>query len=70
MTKKDYILIGSELRDELRALEGESRREIAPGIYRAVDLLCRVFAANNPAFKERRFRDFVAGKCGPNGGAR
>ena len=68
MTKKDYIAIGNELR-EARALMVASDYD-TDGIDKAIDCLVRVFRRDNPAFKEDRFRDFVAGRCGPNGGAR
>jgi len=70
MTKKDYIKIGKAL------IQVKPNPEsVGAGIEAAmwgtiVDALCRVFREDNSAFKEDRFRDFVNGKCGPNGGAK
>jgi hypothetical protein len=61
MTKKDYISIGEALR--FGAIEqGE---EIRPWV---INALCRCFKSDNGAFKEERFRGWVAGTCGSNGG--
>lgn len=68
MTKKDYIAIGSELRNERARIVASG--EDTNGLDVAIECLVRVFRRDNPAFKEDRFRDFVAGRCGPNGGAR
>lgn len=71
MTKKDYIAIADALRDILLhgpiAVHetGKPTRTIQGDITNA---LCSVFRADNPAFKENRWRDYLAGKCGKNGG--
>lgn len=33
-----------------------------------VDKFCVFMSRENPRFNEKLFRDFIAGKCGPNGG--
>ena len=35
----------------------------------AIFKLADFCAASNPAFKRDRWLDYIAGKCGPNGGA-
>jgi len=35
---------------------------------RLVSEFCAFLKRENPAFKETRFRDYIDGKCGPNGG--
>ena len=32
--------------------------------------LCRFMREQNPAFDEYRWREYLAGRCGPNGGKR
>lgn len=55
MSKKDFIALADELRDENLPLG-------------TVDALVRFCRRQNPAFKEGRWRDYLAGKCGPSGG--
>jgi len=33
-----------------------------------VQAFCGMLRKENPRFMEQRFRDYIAGKCGPNGG--
>lgn len=73
MSKKDFIALADALRahdpatltisDEARAGAIEQRN----GMLDAIVRFCR---SQNPAFKEDRWRDYLAGKCGPNGGKR
>lgn len=75
MTKKDYIAIGDKLakrRVELLESIEDHGPEVDPLVVfdNTVNALIEVFRSDNPAFKESRFRDFVLGKCGPNGGAK
>lgn len=32
-----------------------------------VQAFCKMLHKENPHFMEQRFRDYIAGKCGPNG---
>lgn len=55
MSKKDYIAIA----DAFRSIR-------VPGA--VIDALIRVFKADNPAFNENRWLNYLSGKCGPSGG--
>ena len=68
MTKKDYIAIGKELQRALEQVREDQDIGAEGTFCIAVDALCRAFRADNPAFKEDRFRAFVYGQCGPSGG--
>jgi hypothetical protein len=69
MTKQDYIKIGQKLA-EIRPSHVTPESEAGVTWDKVVDGLCKIFREDNSAFKEDRFRDFVNGKCGPNGGAK
>ncbi len=55
MTKKHFISLADAIRPS--ALSEE-----------IVTALRRWMKRDNPAFKEDRWRDYLAGNCGPNGG--
>ncbi len=60
MSKKDFIGLADALRPSYRA--GALRKMDAEAV---ADFL----ADNNPLFKRERWLDYLAGVCGPNGGA-
>ena len=62
MTKKHFIALGL-------ALQPLSRSLPADAFNRMMVELCAFCRAQNPRFDEARFRGFVAGTNGPNGGA-
>ncbi len=65
MSKKDFIALADELRGPLGDLnDGETKIEKAL----VIGHLCRFMARSNSQFKEPRWRDYLAGKVGPNGG--
>jgi len=69
MTKKDFIAIGDIFKAEfgrLHPLEDGTREVLKSLLGDFVEL----FQADNPHFKADRFRAYVAGECGPNGGAK
>lgn len=72
MTKKDYIAIGEIIRrNVVRTPDGKpSLREgrVVMCFANFMNDLCDLFREDNPLFKESRFRSFVAGECGLNGG--
>ena len=67
MTKKDYIAIGRELR-EFPVNTGRTVLTPESAKILIAQRLANVFQADNPRFNRERFLNFVAGKCGPNGG--
>ncbi len=64
MSKKDFIALADELRAPLDLNNGDDAVEKS----RIVDALCRFMARSNSQFKESRWRGYLAGKVGPNGG--
>lgn len=65
MSKKDFIALADELRRaQLESYGGASSREAA-----IIDALCVFMRGQNAQFKEQRWRDYLAGVCGPSGGA-
>lgn len=63
MTKKDYILIGKELRDDREGL-GQATQA---GFDLAVAALCRGLQKDNSAFNPHLFTQFVEGKVDERG---
>lgn len=55
MTKKDFIALA----DALRGLEVSEE---------VLQVLCNFMRAENATFMEGRWRAYLAGECGPNGG--
>lgn len=81
MTKKHFIALA----DVVRSLQPTPNEHASIGVYypagepymTALDAwqttqhaLAAFCAAQNPAFDRGRWLDYVAGKCGPNGGAK
>ena len=71
MTKKDFIALADELRPALRGpiMVHETGKPVKTIQGELVNALCRFMAAQNPLFKEARWRAYLAGDCGPGGGA-
>jgi hypothetical protein len=69
LTKKDFIRLADYLTDEsLATYCGMTpERSNLAALREHLANFCR---ASNPAFKRERWLDYVAGKCGPNGGKR
>ena len=66
MNKTQFIALA----DLIRSANGETRSPARPMFdAAAIDRLARFCASQNPAFKRGRWEDYIAGKCGPNGGA-
>lgn len=67
MSKKDFIALADALRPTV-SLFGDHVDTYGVEIDATIDALCSFMRSVNPAFKEDRWRDYLAGKCGPNGG--
>lgn len=59
MSKRDFIALADEMRNVLKP--GVSHETV-------IDALCRFMRRQNSAFMESRWRDYLAGACGPSGG--
>ena len=70
MSKKDFIALA----DTLRAVRASYAPNWNPNLFRACDdhvtALADFCQRQNPAFNRDRWLDYIAGKCGPSGGAR
>ena len=70
MTKKDFIALADELRPVLDGVIAthETGKKTVYIEDRIINALCRFLAAQNPQFKEDRWRAYLAGEVGQNGG--
>jgi hypothetical protein len=59
MSKKDFIALA----DALRGMDVTGH--LTPEV---INALCAFMRHQNPRFMEVRWREYLAGKCGPNGG--
>lgn len=70
MTKKHIIALADVIRraNSIPSTErpGETVEHFTP---HAIQKLADFCAAQNPTFMRSRWMDYLAGKCGPNGGA-
>lgn len=69
MSKKDFIALADALRD----VEGNvvvRGGELMVVRADVIDAIANFCESQNPAFKRDRWLDYLAGKCGPNGGKR
>lgn len=61
MSKKHFIELADMIRDANQAAPGKFTQA-------AIDKLADFCASQNPNFKRERWLDYIAGKCGKNGG--
>ena len=70
MSKQDFVALADSVRKELcgfRQVYDEHTPD-AP-VSKVVDMLADFCERQNPNFNRERWLDYIAGKCGPNGGA-
>jgi hypothetical protein len=65
MSKKDFIALADAIRDCNKQCGGDDRLT-----FNQLDILADFCQSRNPNFKRQRWLDYIAGQCGPNGGAR
>jgi hypothetical protein len=68
MTKKDFIALADTIRAHNELQEGTTPNISFGPIH--LNTLANFCQSQNPAFNRQRWLDYIAGKCGPNGGAR
>lgn len=68
MSKKDFIALADAIRAHNELQEGT----VNPIVFGPFHLntLANFCQSQNPNFKRNRWLDYIAGKCGKNGGAR
>jgi hypothetical protein len=65
MTKKDFIALADAIRTLITSDDGSSVEMAA-----VIETLADFCLSQNPNFKRERWLSYIAGECGPNGGAR
>lgn len=65
MSKKDFIALA----DTLRPVFGQDSPDDGFTKEEVLGALCFFMRGQNYNFMESRWRDYLAGKCGPGGGA-
>lgn len=63
MSKKDFIALADAIRTH-------NEHNALPFGQEQLETLATFCAQQNPNFKRDRWLDYIAGKCGPNGGKR
>jgi hypothetical protein len=66
MSKKQFVALADSIREynRLAKFNGENAFTVDQ-----LAALARFCASANPRFKRDRWLDYIAGRCGPNGGA-
>ena len=65
MSKKDFIALADVIKNE-NAKNPFWNHEFEPAQIEALADFCQ---SQNPNFKRERWLEYIAGKCGPSGGA-
>lgn len=68
MSKKDFIALADSIRNHNELQEGTSH----PITFHAfhINTLANFCQSQNPRFMRDRWKDYIAGTCGKNGGAK
>lgn len=66
MTKKHFVALADLIREHNRLAQLNGDNAFTRDQLIALARFC---ASENPRFKRERWLDYVAGNCGPNGGA-
>ena len=65
MTKKQLVALADSIREHNRLAKFNGENAFTLDQLAALARLC---ASENPRFKRERWLDYIAGRCGPNGG--
>lgn len=68
MSKKHFIALANAIRDNNRTAEQSSRYTVFTTTQ--LNVLAAFCEQQNNRFNRQRWLDYIAGECGPNGGAR
>ena len=66
MTKKQFVALADSIREHNRLAKFNGEHAFTNDQVAALAGFC---ALENPRFKRQRWLDYIAGRCGPNGGA-
>ena len=70
MTKKQFVALADTIRNANSIVSPDTGEPIEHFTRHAISELADFCAAQNPAFNRSLWLDYIAGKCGPNGGRR
>ena len=70
MSKKDFIALADTIREHNRLQATYSTPDVNPFDPNHLETIAMFCRKQNSAFKTGRWLAYIAGKCGPNGGAR
>jgi hypothetical protein len=65
MTRKIFVALADSIREHNRLAEFNGETAFTDDQLAALARFC---ASANPRFKRERWLDYIAGRCGPNGG--
>ena len=65
MTKKQFVALADSIREHNRLAKFNGEHAFTVDQLAALERFC---ASENPRFKRERWLDYIAGRCGPNGG--
>jgi hypothetical protein len=66
MTKKQFVALADSIREHNRLAKFNGETAFTDDHFAALSRFC---ALENARFKRERWLDYIAGRCGPNGGA-
>ncbi len=71
MSKQDFVALADAIREHGTMLDHHSlvRLTDTPLTKDQINMLADFCAGQNPAFNRSRWLEYIAGKCGKNGGA-
>lgn len=71
MSKQDFIALADAIREHGTVIDPHSTVRITdtPFTKDQIEMLATFCKRQNYAFKKERWIDYIAGECGPNGGA-
>ncbi len=68
MSKKDFIALADAIKAHQKKYDSELGDNLFDGYQ--LNTLADFCQSQNPNFMRERWLDYLAGKCGPNGGAK
>ena len=71
MSKQDFVALADAIREHGTMLDHHSLVRVTdtPLTKDQINMLADFCRRQNPNFNRERWLDYIAGKCGPNGGA-
>lgn len=71
MSKKDFIALADVIKEHGAATDSQCQVRITDTAFTKdqITTLADFCASQNPRFNRARWLDYIAGKCGPSGGA-